>query len=121
MARRRRFRLVLDTIETDNRANDAQQLRQKGEPMDQAEALMQRHITMPHGTPDPHLRKEPFIRDKGTPVWVVVGYYLGSHSPAQTAAAFALTDEEVRAALWYYTQHKQEITQRIETSESTVA
>jgi hypothetical protein len=32
--------------------------------MDQAEVLMQRHITVPHGTPDPNLRKEPFIRDK---------------------------------------------------------
>lgn len=51
-------------METDNRANDASQLRQKGEPMDQAEVLMQRHITVPHGTPDPNLRKEPFIRDK---------------------------------------------------------
>jgi uncharacterized protein (DUF433 family) len=50
-----------------------------------------------------------------------VGYYLGGHSPAQTAAAFALTDEEVQAALCYYAQHKQEITQRIETSESAVA
>ena len=89
--------------------------------MGQVEELIQRHITVSHGTPDLNLRKEPFIRDKGTPVWVVVGYYLGGHSPAQTAAAFALTDEEVQAALCYYTQHKQEITQRIETSESTVA
>ena len=89
--------------------------------MCQAEALIQRHIAVPHGTPDPSLRKEPCIRDKGTPVWVVMGYYLGGHSPAQTAATFALTDAEVQAALWYYTQHKQEITQRIETSESAVA
>jgi uncharacterized protein (DUF433 family) len=50
-----------------------------------------------------------------------VGYYLGGHSPAQTAAAFALTAEEVQAALDYYTLHQQEITQRIETSESAVA
>ena len=89
--------------------------------MDQTEALIQSHITVPHGTPEPNLRKEPFIRDKGTPVWVVVGYYLGGHSPAQTAAAFALTAEEVQAALGYYTQHKHEIMQRIETSESAVA
>jgi hypothetical protein len=36
--------------------------------MDQTEALIQRHITVPHGPPEPNLRKEPFIRDKGTPV-----------------------------------------------------
>jgi uncharacterized protein (DUF433 family) len=89
--------------------------------MDQAEALIQRYIAVPHGVPDPNLRKEPFIRDKGTPVWVVVGYYLGGHSPPQTAAAFALTEEEVQAALCYYTQNKHEIMQRIETSESAVA
>ena len=89
--------------------------------MGQAEGLIQRHIMVPHGTPDPNLHKEPFIRDKGTPVWVVAGYYLGGHSPAQTAAAFALTAEEVQAALDYYTLHQQETTQRIETSESAVA
>jgi uncharacterized protein (DUF433 family) len=87
----------------------------------QAEKLIQRYITVPHGTPDPTLRKEPFIRDKGTPVWVVVGYYLGGHSPTQTAAAFALTDEELQAALCYYAQHQQEIEQRIKTSEAVVA
>jgi uncharacterized protein (DUF433 family) len=89
--------------------------------MCQAEALIQRYIALPHGTSDPNLRKEPFICDKGTPVWVVVGYYLGGHSPAQTAAAFALTEEEVQAALSYYAQHKQEIEQRIVTSESAIA
>ena len=111
----------LCVVETDNRANDAQQLREKEGPMFQAEALIQHYITRPHGTADPNLRKEPSIRDKGTPVWVIVGYYLGGHSPAQTAAAFALTDEEVQAALCYYAQYKQEIEPRIETSESAVA
>ena len=89
--------------------------------MGQTEDLIQRHIMVPHGTPDPNLHKEPFIRDKGTPVWVVVGYCLGGHSPAQTAAAFALTAEAVQAALGSYTLHQHEITQRIETSESAVA
>jgi uncharacterized protein (DUF433 family) len=87
----------------------------------QADALIQRYTTMPHATADPHARREPFIRDKGTPVWVVVGYHLGGHSSAQTAAAFTLTEEELQAALCYYKQHKEEITQRIETSESVVA
>ena len=80
-----------------------------------AEELIQRYITAPHGTADPNVRKEPFIRDKGTPVWVVVGYYLGGHSPAQTAAAFSLTDEEFQAALCYYKRHEAEIKQRIES------
>ena len=65
-------RVDLCVMETDNRVNDVQQPRQKGGPMGQAEALIQRHITVPHGPPDPNPRKEPFIRDKGTPVWVVV-------------------------------------------------
>jgi len=80
----------------------------------QTDELIQRYITVPHGTADPNVRKEPFIRDKGTPVWVVVGYYLGGHSPAQTAAAFALTEEEFQAALCYYQRHEAEIKQRIE-------
>jgi len=89
--------------------------------MFEAEELIQRYITIPHGVADPHLRKEPSIRDKGTPVWVIIGYYLGGHSPAQTASAFALTDEEVQAALCYYVEHKQEIEQRIAPSESVLA
>jgi hypothetical protein len=48
-----------------------------GEFMVQAEELIQRYISEPYETADPNLRKEPFIRDKGTPVWVVVGYDLG--------------------------------------------
>ncbi len=86
----------------------------------QADALIQRYITVPHGISDPNVRKEPYIRHKGTPVWVVVGYYLGSHSPARTAAAFALSEEELQAVLCYYKQHKKDIEQRIETSESAV-
>lgn len=82
-----------------------------------ADELIQRYITVPHGTADPNVRKEPFIRDKGTPVWVVVGYYLGGHSLAQTADAFALTEEEVQAALCYFQQHEVEIKQRIEGNE----
>jgi len=85
-----------------------------------ADELIQRYITTPHGTSDPNVRKEPFIRDKGTPVWVIVGYYLGGHSPAQTAAAFALTEEELQAALCYYERHEAEIKQRIESNELVI-
>lgn len=86
-----------------------------------ADELIQRYIVDPHEVSDPNVRKEPFLRDKGTPVWVVVGYYLGGHSPAQTAAAFALTEEELQAALRYYERHEAEIKRRIEMTESVVA
>ena len=86
----------------------------------QPNELIQRYITVPQRSSDPDTRKEPLIRDKGTPVWVVVGYSLGGHSLAQTAAAFALSEEEVQAALCYYQQHKAEITQRIESNEVVV-
>ena len=85
------------------------------------EALIQRYIVVPQGLDDPNLRKESFIRDQGTPVWVVVGYYLGGHSLPRTAEAFALTEEELQAALCYYQQHEAEIRQRIEASEAAVA
>ena len=80
--------------------------------------LIQRYIVVSHNTPDLNLRKEPVIREKGVPVWVVVGYHLGGHSLAETAAAFALTEEEVQAALSYHQRHKPEIMQRIENSEN---
>jgi len=86
----------------------------------QADELIQRYIIVPHGSSDLHMRKEPFIRDKGTPVWVVVGYHLGGHSSAQTAAAFDLTEEELQAALCYYEQHETEIKQRIESNEPVI-
>jgi uncharacterized protein (DUF433 family) len=90
------------------------------ETMLKADEFMQRYIVEPREAADPHTRKEPFIRDKGTPVWVVVGYYLGGHSSAQTAAAFALTEEELQAALRYYERHEAEIKHRIEMTESLV-
>lgn len=83
-----------------------------------ADELIQRHIVVLHGTTDLTARKEPFIREKGTPVWVVVGYHLGGHSLTDTAAAFALTEEEVQAALAYHQRHKSEIMQRIESNEN---
>jgi uncharacterized protein (DUF433 family) len=86
----------------------------------QPSELIQQYITLYQGSADPHVRKEPFIRDKGTPVWVVVGYSLGGHSLAQTAAAFALSEDEVQAALCYYQQHTAEIMRRIESTEAVV-
>ena len=56
-----------------------------------ADDFMQRYIVEPREAVAPHARKEPFIRAKGTPVWVVVGHSLGGHAPAQTAAASALS------------------------------
>ena len=86
----------------------------------QPNELIQHYITIHQGSSDPDVRKEPLIRDKGTPVWVVVGYSLGGHSLAQTAAAFALSEEEVQAALCYYQQHTAEIMRRIESTEAVV-
>jgi len=88
--------------------------------MGSSDELIERHILIAQGTADPNVRKEPYIRDKGTPVWVVVGYYLGGHSPTQTAEAFALTEEELQAALCYYQRHEAEIRQRIEGNELTL-
>lgn len=88
--------------------------------MGSADDLIKRHIFTAQGTADPNIRKEPYIRDKGTPVWVVVGYYLGGHSLTQTATAFALTEEELQAALSYYQRHEAEIRQRIESNELTL-
>jgi uncharacterized protein (DUF433 family) len=86
----------------------------------QPNELIQHYVTIPQGSSDPDVRKEPSIRGKGTPVWVVVGYTLGGHSLDQTAAAFALSEEEVQAALCYYQQHTAEIMQRIESNEVVV-
>jgi len=83
-----------------------------------ADELIQRYIVTSYGTPDVNVRKEPFIREKGVPVWVVVGYHLGGHSLADTATAFALTEEEAQAALCYYQRHEPEIKQRIESNEN---
>jgi uncharacterized protein (DUF433 family) len=80
--------------------------------------LIRRYISVPYGSPDPDLRKEPFIRDKGTPVWVIVGYHLGGHSLDQTVEAFSLTEEELQAALSYYKHHESEITHRLELNET---
>lgn len=83
-----------------------------------SDELLQQYIVISHETADLNMRKEPFIRDKGTPVWVVVGYHIGGHSLAETAMAFGLTEEEVQAALSYYRRHEPEIAQRIEGSEN---
>ncbi len=88
--------------------------------MGSADELIEHHILTAQGTADPNIRKEPYVRDKGTPVWGVVGYYLGGHSPTQTADAFALTEEELQAALCYYQRHEVEIRQRIESNELTL-
>jgi uncharacterized protein (DUF433 family) len=85
--------------------------------MDDIEELIQRHITTPYEPLDIDARQEPFIRAKGTPVWVIIGYYLGGHSRAQIATGFDLTEEEVQAAFAYYERHEAEIMERIESSE----
>jgi uncharacterized protein (DUF433 family) len=78
------------------------------------EELIQRYIEIPQGSLDPNVRAEPMIREKGTPVWVVVSYYQTHNSVPYTAGAFALTEEEVHAALAYYKHHQEEIESRLE-------
>ncbi len=68
--------------------------------------LIERHITG-EPTPDPRKRNEPVITRTGTPVWVVVAYCQQACKGSVEMAArdYALTEEEVRAALAYYQQH----------------
>jgi uncharacterized protein (DUF433 family) len=68
--------------------------------------LIERHIT-DEPTADPRKRNEPVITRTGTPVWVVVAYCQQARqgSVEMTARDYALTEDEVRAALAYYHQH----------------
>ena len=56
---------------------------------------------------DPRRRHEPVMTRTGSPVWVIVGYCLRACEGSVTLAAkdYALTEEEVKAALAYYRQH----------------
>lgn len=58
-------------------------------------------------TTDPLQRNEPVLKRTGTPVWVVVGYCVRacSGSVALTAQDYAVTEDEVQAALAYSRQH----------------
>lgn len=68
--------------------------------------LIEQHI-MDEPTADPHKRNEPVIKRTGTPVWVVVAYCQQAckGSVGMVARDYALTEEEVCAALAYYQQH----------------
>ena len=68
--------------------------------------LIVQHIT-DEATADPRKRSEPVITRTGTPVWAVVGYCLRACEGSVELAAkdYALTQDEVRAALAYYQQH----------------
>ena len=68
--------------------------------------LIERHIT-DEPTADPRKRNEPVITRTGTPVWAVVAYCQKACKGAVEMAArdYALTEDEVRAALAYYQQH----------------
>ena len=58
-------------------------------------------------TSDPRRRNEPILKRTGTPIWAVVGYCLRACDGSAELAAqdYALTQEEVQAALAYYHQH----------------
>ena len=62
------------------------------------------HYIADDATSDPRLRNEPVLKRTGTPVWVVIGYCLRAcdGSVELTAQDYGLTQEEVQAALVYY-------------------
>ena len=68
--------------------------------------LIEQYIT-DEPTADPRKRNEPVIARTGTPVWVVVAYCQQARqgSVEMTAKDYALTEEEVHAALTYYQRH----------------
>jgi uncharacterized protein (DUF433 family) len=68
--------------------------------------LIQQYIT-DEAIDDSHKRNEPVMTRTGSPVWGVVGYCLRACEGSVTSAAkdYALTEEEVKAALAYYRQH----------------
>jgi uncharacterized protein (DUF433 family) len=59
-------------------------------------------------TSDPLQRNEPVLKRTGTPVWVVAGYCVRacSGSVALAAQDYAVTEDEVQAALAYARQHQ---------------
>src|SRR4030095_14964715 len=70
------------------------------------DVLIERYI-MDQPTADSRRRNEPVITRTGTPVWAVVAYCQQACKGSVEMAArdYALTQEEVRAALAYYQQH----------------
>ena len=61
-------------------------------------------------------RAEPVIRNKGFPVWSVVGYYLACQEDKQKVLAAyegELTAGELDAALTYYKAHREEIDRKL--------
>jgi uncharacterized protein (DUF433 family) len=54
------------------------------------------------------------LRESGVPVWAVISYYDAlKHDVELTAHDYEIPVEDVRAALDYYHQHKQEIDARL--------
>jgi len=83
--------------------------------------LIEQYIT-DAATSDPRRRNEPVFKRTGTPVWVVIGYYLRACNGSVEAAAqdYSLTLEEVQAALVYYQQHPELDVCREEASDNAV-
>jgi uncharacterized protein (DUF433 family) len=74
------------------------------------EELIEQHIM-----PDPGMgRAEARMRRTGTHVWALIGYLRGAErDPADLAAAYELTREEIDAALAYYRRYRAYIDARL--------
>lgn len=55
------------------------------------------------------------LRRSGVHVWAIIGYYLGAagQDPAIVARDYALSMQEIEAALAYYRRHETEIETRL--------
>ena len=74
--------------------------------MSEDDLLIELHIA-DNATTDSLQRNEPVLKRSGTPVWVVVGYCVRacSGSVALAAKDYAVTEDEVQAALAYARLH----------------
>ncbi len=73
------------------------------------EAWVDKYVEIPRG---PQKRQEPVIRDKGTPIWVLVAYHVQhGMTPEQISELWLgeITPDEVRAALRYGEAHPDQV------------
>jgi uncharacterized protein (DUF433 family) len=61
-------------------------------------------------------RKEPMIKGKGTPVWVLVGYYTKDNMTPEEISEYwngEITPEEVRAAIAYWKKYPERVIDKL--------
>lgn len=77
-----------------------------------AQALIERYI---HVDSDRRGPADARLTEYGTPVWALVGYYVGDagHEVQRVAEDYDLPIDAVRAALAYYQEHRAAIDARL--------